>query len=144
MTVDDQIIDWLYEEKGLLTRARQIIETGRRDGTVLFPWWVEFLLFGSPHGGFNLNSEPVHDARKVLDLKHGIDRDDFRQVDWERVAHQVCERCNCEHESHFDGNGGHVYMGPGAGNEIAQYVGRVCDDCATTHMKPYLVHPQFG
>lgn len=142
MNVDAEIIDWLYGEKGLLSRARQIIEADQRDEAFLFPWWVEFLLFGSPHGGFNLNSEPVHDARKVLDLKSRIDRDDFRRVDWGRVTHQVNERCNCENESHFDGNGGHVYRKPGAGNEIAEYVGRVCDDCATTHMKPYLVHPQ--
>lgn len=142
MTIDAQIIDWLYEEKGLLTRARQIIEIDQRESTALFPWWVEFLLFGSPRGGFSLNNEPVHDARRVLDLKGQIDRDDFHQVDWGRVTDQVNERCNCEHESHFDGNGGHVYMRPGAGNEIAQHVGRICDDCATTHMKPYLVHPR--
>jgi hypothetical protein len=84
--VAESITDWLKSEEALLRRARQIIGVDERDGTVLFPWWVEFLLFGSPHGGFNLNSEPVHDARRVLDLKLHIDRNDFRRIDWYRVA----------------------------------------------------------
>jgi hypothetical protein len=141
MLVDD-LVNWLYDEKALLVRARQIIEIDERDKTRLFPCWIEFLLFGAPYGGFNLNSEPEHDARKVFDLKEGIDRDAFRRIDWGRVTRLVDERCNCEHQSHFDGGGGHPHMGPGAGDEIAQYVGRVCDDCAATHMKSYLVHPR--
>lgn len=77
---------WLLSEPGLLRRARQLIESDRRDGTGLFPWWVEFLLFGSPRGTFNLNTEPSHDARKVLDLKRRIDRDDFRRIHWDALA----------------------------------------------------------
>lgn len=134
----EMVTEWLLSERGLLTRARQLIESDERDGTALFPWWVEFLLFGSPRGGFNLNSEPVHDSRTVLDLKQRIDRDDFRRIDWERVSRFLTESCNCEHESHFDGKGGHVHMRVPAGERRAQHVGRVCDGCADTHMKPYL------
>lgn len=135
----EKITDWLLSEKGLATRARQLIESDRRDGTALFPWWVEFLLFGSPHGGFNLNGEPVHDARTVFDLKASIDRDDFRRINWDKVRAVLMEPCNCEHETHFGGKGGHLHMRVPAGQKRAQHVGRVCDECADTHMKSYLV-----
>lgn len=80
---------WLENEAGLLARARQLIAADERDGTVLFPLWVEFLLFGNPQGKFNLSTEPKHDARTAMDLKHGMDRDDFRRVDWAFVRESV-------------------------------------------------------
>jgi len=48
--------------------------------------------------------------------------------------------CNCEHETHFpEKGGGHPHMAVVAGKRKAQHVGRVCDDCASTHMAEYLV-----
>jgi hypothetical protein len=50
--------------------------------------------------------------------------------------------CGCEHVSHMEEGTGHLYMGVRAGQQKAQHVGRVCDACAATHMKPYLVKPE--
>lgn len=81
----DTVRLWLENEPGLLTRARQIIAQDKRDSSALFPAWVAFLLFGDPRGGFNLDSEPPHDARMVLDIKADMDHDDFRRIDWDFI-----------------------------------------------------------
>ncbi|MFE6739853.1 hypothetical protein [Streptomyces tubercidicus] len=80
---------WLENESGLLKRARQLIAQDERDSSALFPWWVEFLLYGAHHGKFNLNSEPAHDARVVRELKEHFNKDDFRRVDWTFVRESV-------------------------------------------------------
>lgn len=82
---------WLLGEPGLLRRARQLIDADRRDSTALFPRWVEFLLYGDPHGGFNLNREPEHDGRKVWELKNGINRDDVRRIHWNALADDLMQ-----------------------------------------------------
>lgn len=56
---------------------------------MLFPDWVAFMLFGTPYGGFNLNTEPAHDYATVRTLKEGMDRDDFRRIDWDFVRASI-------------------------------------------------------
>jgi hypothetical protein len=57
--------------------------------------------------------------------------------------------CQCEHVSHETdayarsewpelAGTGHAYMSVPAGTRRAQFVGPVCDECADTHMRPYL------
>lgn len=133
------IADWIWSETPLLERAQQIIAVDQEKSTALFPWWVEFLLYGSLSGGFNLDYEPVHDGLRVRELKHTIDRDDFRRIDWGAVSRLVENTaCQCEHINHENG-GKHLYMGVPAGRDEAQWIGRVCDDCAGTCMADLLV-----
>lgn len=86
------VIDWLRTESGLLVRARQLIQADRRDRTALFPWWVEFLLYGAHSDKFNLNGEPQHDGLKIRELKAGIDRDAFRRIDWWQVESVIIRK----------------------------------------------------
>lgn len=69
-----------------------------------------------------------------------VDRHGFNPDPSARV-----EVCNCEHFSH-DAHGrekplGHAYQKAPAGTQRAQYVGLVCDGCASTHMAPFLLEP---
>lgn len=133
------VVRWIWGEAPLLARAQQIIEADRRDSTALFPWWVEFMLFGSPYGGFNLNGEPEHDGSTAFRVKSEIDRDGFHRIDWDEMRELVTARpCQCEHESHMDGGHGHRYLASPAGPRRAQHVGLVCEVCADGHMRPYL------
>jgi hypothetical protein len=77
---------WLENEPGLLERAREIVAKGGDD---LLRQWVTFLWYGAPEGGFNLNDEPKHDSRIVLNLKTDTDRDAFRRIDWQYVRESV-------------------------------------------------------
>jgi len=61
-----------------------------------------------------------------------------------RAAYAVrVEVCGCEAAIHF-GKGfsakgyAHPFLAAPARTRVAYYVGPVCDDCADTHMKPYL------
>ncbi len=51
--------------------------------------------------------------------------------------------CGCEHTNHFNDDSGpktkHDYASVEAGTKKALYVGEICDDCAETCMKDYLV-----
>lgn len=64
---------------------------------------------------------------------------------------QVCE---CESYEHFDlqqdetvamglpypqNRTSHVFHGVPAGTQTAAYVGHVCDECAATHMKDFIL-----
>ena len=52
----------------------------------------------------------------------------------------VKHRCNCEHINHeMDSHGFFPVNDNHSLNARAAYVGRVCDDCAETHMKEWLV-----
>lgn len=69
--------------------------------------------------------------------RHGFDPDPNTSA---RV-----EVCQCEHFSH-DAHGrekplGHAYQKAPAGTQRAQYVGLVCDGCASTHMAAFLLGP---
>lgn len=53
-------------------------------------------------------------------------------------------KCRCEHADHWDRHRfgdkpSHEYLGVPAGEQRAQHVGPVCDRCAETHMKDYLI-----
>lgn len=80
---------WLENEPSLLQRARQIIRQDVRDHSKLFPWWVEFMLYGAPYGGFDLNTEPEHDYRAVQDVKRHMGRDDFRRINWDFIRESL-------------------------------------------------------
>ena len=48
--------------------------------------------------------------------------------------------CNCEHIDHeMDSHGFYPKNDNHAGNYRADYVGDVCDDCAATRMRNYLI-----
>lgn len=47
--------------------------------------------------------------------------------------------CQCEHADHDRGATGHRYLGVRAGTRRAQYVGLICDECATGHLADYLI-----
>lgn len=50
------------------------------------------------------------------------------------------ELCNCEHTEHF-GEGTlsvHDFRRVPAGDKVAYHVGRICDACATGHMRNFL------
>lgn len=133
------VMRWIWGEAPLLARAQQLIEADKRDSTALFPWWVEFMLFGSPHGGFNLNGEPDHSFTAASRAKADINRDGFRRIDWDAMRALIAARpCQCEHESHMECGSGHGYLAAPAGTRRAQHVGLVCDVCADGHMRPYL------
>lgn len=54
--------------------------------------------------------------------------------------------CNCEHSEHFDDptpRTAHEYMRVEAGESFAMYVGLICDDCATGHLRQYLATNRF-
>jgi hypothetical protein len=67
------------------------------------------------------------------------------------VPKQVIENepCNCEYFEHFTGEGDtegtspnrikHVYRGVPSGKHRAQHVGPICDKCAETCMKDFLI-----
>lgn len=44
------------------------------------------------------------------------------------------EACNCEHARHFSGKVAHAFRSAPAGSHWAQFVGKVCDNCAETCM----------
>lgn len=46
--------------------------------------------------------------------------------------------CQCEHIDHHERDG-HYYLGVHAGSRRAEYVGPICDDCATGHLADYLL-----
>lgn len=53
-------------------------------------------------------------------------------------------QCQCEHESHFSDIPGkvqteHSYLGVPAGEEIAWYVGPICDKCANGHLSDMVI-----
>lgn len=133
------IADWIWGEAALLERAQEILAADQENSTALFPDWAGFLLYGSPYGGFNPNSEPAHDGLRVRELKNAISRDDFRRADWGAVGRMV-ERsvCHCEHIDHEKG-GKHPDLSVPAGRNEAHWIGRICDDCAGTCMSGLLV-----
>lgn len=59
--------------------------------------------------------------------------------------------CNCEHRDHFEPDEWHLargenwvktkhdHMSVPAGDHVGMYVGAICDDCAATCMKEYLI-----
>lgn len=48
--------------------------------------------------------------------------------------------CQCEHISHEQSAAtAHPYLGVPAGTRRADYVGRVCDECAKGHLAEYLI-----
>ena len=61
-------------------------------------------------------------------------------------ATRMDNRCGCEHINHMSrkqgnatGRVGHRYLQVEAGEQWAWYVGHVCDECARTCMKDWLV-----
>lgn len=49
--------------------------------------------------------------------------------------------CQCEHISHEQSVAtAHPYVGVPAGAHRADYVGRVCDECALGHLAEYLIN----
>ena len=49
--------------------------------------------------------------------------------------------CQCEHVDH-EGNGGHPYLGVPAGDKRAEYVGPICDACATGHLSDHVIEDE--
>lgn len=74
-------------------------------------------------------------------LDNWLSRGGFLPDEWER---KPVNPCNCEHASHFDEpdspRTSHKYMRVPADRQTARYVGDICDECADTHMKEYLIY----
>lgn len=57
----------------------------------------------------------------------------------------VAVRCQCEHVAHTQQPlSAHPYLGVPAGSHRAQFVGAVCDECATGHLADYLLPETIG
>lgn len=54
----------------------------------------------------------------------------------------VLVMCQCEHVDHENPPAGHRYLAVPAGSHRAQYVGPVCDECATGHLATHLLTPE--
>ncbi|GFG65783.1 hypothetical protein MKUB_32730 [Mycobacterium kubicae] len=63
--------------------------------------------------------------------------EDARQAARDAAGHTSypAEPCNCESVDCR-----HAYMGVPAGDVRVMYVGRVCDDCAASHLAPYVAN----
>lgn len=47
--------------------------------------------------------------------------------------------CQCEHQAHEQNGGSHRYLAiPANPEQVAMYVGPVCDDCAHGHLADYM------
>lgn len=55
----------------------------------------------------------------------------------------LADACQCEDTAHFDDEygpqTGHDYLAVPAGTQREMWTGFICDPCADTHCKPYLI-----
>ena len=62
----------------------------------------------------------------------------LRRVQRPKGEAKVSTACSCEHESHFDGSE-HGFLEVRPGGNLATFVGALCVDCTTRHLRRYVV-----